>query len=207
MPCYKYPIRAGQLIVDVHRSVDASYEWRSQAAPHRHLPKVGCATFDSNVALVEFCPVTDIESTTFTTTMSSSVKQESKVSFTIRRPTPSSSRATSTGPDSDAAATSPHASAPSFKIPALPRHLTDQGAGSRSGSNSPKPRARTYEERGEESDSSEEERMEDELVTGFDQFGVQRCVFLHFDNAIFSTCSTFPTFILHRTHTRSFLPF
>ncbi|EIM89477.1 uncharacterized protein STEHIDRAFT_118696 [Stereum hirsutum FP-91666 SS1] len=106
--------------------------------------------------------------------MSSTVKQESKVSFTIRRPTPSSSRATSTGPDSDAAATSPHASAPSFKIPALPRHLTDQGAGSRSGSNSPKPRARTYEERGEESDSSEEERMEDELVTGFDQFGVQR---------------------------------
>lgn len=140
-----------------------------------------CATFDSNVALVDHDR---------TTTMSSSVKQESKVSFTIRRPTPSSSRATSTGPDSDAAATPPHAPAPSFKIPALPRHLTDQGAGSRSGSNSPKPRARTYEERGEESDSSDEERTEDELVTGFDQFGVQRCVFLHFGNAIFSTLST-----------------
>lgn len=99
----------------------------------------------------------------------------------IRRPTPSTSRATSTGPDSDAAATPPHASStPVFKIPALPRHLTEDGAGSRSGSNSPKPRARTYDDRGEESDSSEEERTEDELVTGFDQFGVQRCVSLGF---------------------------
>lgn len=131
--------------------------------------------------------------------MSSSVKQESKVFFTIRRPTPSSSRATSTGPDSDAAATPPHASAPSFKIPALPRHLTDQGAGSRSGSNSPKPRARTYEERGEESDSSDEERTEDELVTGFDQFGVQRCVSLHFDNAIFFFFQSFYIYYIHST--------
>lgn len=116
--------------------------------------------------------------------MSSSVEQQSKVSFTIRRPNPSSSRAASTGPGSDAVATPPHAtSAPSFKIPALPRHLTEEGAGSRSGSNSPKSRARTYEDRGEESDSSEEERTEDELVTGFDQFGVQRCVSLSFTSS------------------------
>ncbi|CAL1708369.1 unnamed protein product [Somion occarium] len=89
-----------------------------------------------------------------------------KVSFTIRRPTPVS-RASSTGADSDS----------SFKLPALPRHLTNGAStpGSplaRSAPASPKPsRARTYHER---DSSEEEEEIQDELVTGFDQFGVQR---------------------------------
>lgn len=85
----------------------------------------------------------------------------SKVSFTVRRPSPPS-RTSSSGPDSD------------FKVPALPRHLTASSApGSPLRRESPKPNSRTYEER----DSSDEDGgIEDELVTGFDQFGVQRCV-------------------------------
>lgn len=96
----------------------------------------------------------------------------SKVSFTVRRPTPVS-RASSTGASSDGGS--------SFKVPALPRHLTNDsvpgsplgrhgdGGGSRGGS--PKVKARTYDER---DSSDEDEVIEDELVTGFDQFGVQR---------------------------------
>ncbi|KAJ3477494.1 hypothetical protein NLI96_g10427 [Meripilus lineatus] len=95
-----------------------------------------------------------------------------KLSFTIRRPSPTS-RASSTGADSDSS---------NFKLPALPRHLSSSksnhhengssGASSPLGRSSPKPSARTYHER----DSSDEDdgEGEDELVTGFDQFGVQR---------------------------------
>ncbi|KAH9941764.1 DExH-box splicing factor binding site-domain-containing protein [Epithele typhae] len=80
-----------------------------------------------------------------------------KVSFTVRRPTP-----TSRG-ESDA-------EGPTFKVPALPRHL--------SGSSTPNippgrksPSVRTYSER----DSSDEDSgHEDELVTAFDKFGAQR---------------------------------
>lgn len=96
-----------------------------------------------------------------------------KLSFTIRRPTPTS-RASSTGADSDSS---------NFKLPALPRHLASStshhhtngssGASSPLGRSSPKPSARTYRER---DSSDEDEGVEDELVTGFDQFGVQRCV-------------------------------
>lgn len=85
-----------------------------------------------------------------------------KLSFTIRRPTPVS-RSSSTGADSD------------FKVPALPHHLTNPNSGASSplSRSSPKPNSRTYDER----DSSDEEGAEEiELVTGFDQFGVQRCV-------------------------------
>ncbi|TFY81213.1 hypothetical protein EWM64_g2802 [Hericium alpestre] len=89
----------------------------------------------------------------------------SSVSFTVRRPTPTS-RATSTGADSDES---------SFKVPALPRHLTN---GSKPGSPlarsvppSPKRKTATFY-----SSDEEEEHIQDELVTGFDQFGVQRCV-------------------------------
>ncbi|KAJ8455491.1 hypothetical protein ONZ51_g12438 [Trametes cubensis] len=95
--------------------------------------------------------------------MSSSAGPE-KVSFTIRRPTPAA-RAES---DSDS----------SFKVPSLPRHLsgtsTPNSPLARSTPPSPKRKpARTYAER----DSSDEDsEPEDELVTGFDQFGVQRCV-------------------------------
>ncbi|KAF7799845.1 hypothetical protein EIP86_011087, partial [Pleurotus ostreatoroseus] len=86
-----------------------------------------------------------------------------KLSFTIRRPTPVS-RASSTTGDSD------------FKTPALPRHLSNPNSGANSplSRNSPK---RTYDER---DSSDEDEQAEDELVTGFDQFGVQRCVPLLF---------------------------
>ncbi|KAI9465994.1 DExH-box splicing factor binding site-domain-containing protein [Lactarius psammicola] len=89
-----------------------------------------------------------------------------KVSFTVRRPTPES-RATSAGPDSDD---------PRFKVPALPRHLVnDHSAGNSTPSsplagNSPKRRAP------DSADSSDEDENgpTDELVTGFDRFGVQR---------------------------------
>ncbi|KAH9852206.1 DExH-box splicing factor binding site-domain-containing protein [Lenzites betulinus] len=89
--------------------------------------------------------------------MSSSSSAPAKVSFTVRRPTPVS--------DSDS----------SFKVPTLPRHLsgtsTPNSPLARSTPPSPKHRSRTYTER----DSSDEgSGPEDELVTGFDQFGVQR---------------------------------
>ncbi|KAF8837716.1 hypothetical protein BDN67DRAFT_972567 [Paxillus ammoniavirescens] len=110
----------------------------------------------------------------------------SKVSFTIRRPTPIS-RPSSSGPESDC----------QFKVPALPRHLAS-GGNSVTGSplaGSP----RTYSSREDSDDDSEnglvfpngfglrevvshhtdssdeeDEKVEDELVSGFDQFGVKR---------------------------------
>jgi G-patch domain len=89
----------------------------------------------------------------------------SKVSFTVRRPSPIS-RETSSGPDSD--------SQP-FKIPAIPRHLNGNSSNpgsplARSAAPSPK---RSFIDR---DSSDEDEEVEDELVTGFDRFGVRRCV-------------------------------
>ncbi|KAF8813723.1 hypothetical protein BYT27DRAFT_7083379 [Phlegmacium glaucopus] len=93
----------------------------------------------------------------------------SKVSFTIRRPSPVS-RAASSGPESDAGS--------SFKIPPLPRRILsndDPTLGSplaRSATSSPYP-PRSQEQH--HNDSSDEDNViEDELVTGFDKFGVQR---------------------------------
>lgn len=63
-------------------------------------------------------------------------------------------------------------------MPSLPRYITnDSVPGSplaRSANASPKLKSRTYDER----DSSEEDEddVDEELVTGFDRFGVQRCV-------------------------------
>jgi len=100
------------------------------------------------------------------TTMS--IPTPSQVSFTVRRPTPES-RATSTGPDSVDVR---------FKLPALPRHLAqDHSAnsstpGSPLAGNSPK---RSAPDSPESSDDEYEQRPTDELVTGFDRFGVQRC--------------------------------
>ncbi|PPQ93671.1 hypothetical protein CVT25_012730 [Psilocybe cyanescens] len=95
----------------------------------------------------------------------------SKVSFTIRRPTPVS-RATSSGPDSDAGS--------SFKVPKLPDHIsngepTPLGSPLARSQDSPPPRNLGTEDHTYES-SSESSSNEDELVTGFDKFGVQRCV-------------------------------
>ena len=92
--------------------------------------------------------------------MSSSSTAVNKVSFTIRRPTPAS-RADS---DSDSS---------SFKVPALPRHVSGTSTpNSPLARNSPPP-TRTYSER----DSSDEDSgVEDELVTAFDEFGAKRCV-------------------------------
>ncbi|RDB25168.1 Pre-mRNA-splicing factor spp2 [Hypsizygus marmoreus] len=94
-----------------------------------------------------------------------------KVSFTIRRPTPVS-RAPSSGADSDTA----------YKIPSLPRHITnpsDSAPGSplaRSTASSPGPASshRAIYHSHEQGSSDEEEDVGDELVTGFDRFGVQR---------------------------------
>lgn len=84
----------------------------------------------------------------------------SKVSFTVRRPTPVS-RSES---DSDG----------DFKVPALPRHLVNS-RDSHSGS----PLSRSVTASPQHSDSSDEEdQNQDELIVGFDQFGVQRCVHL-----------------------------
>jgi len=82
----------------------------------------------------------------------------SNVSFTIRRPTPVS-RATSSGPESDPGSL--------FKVPLPPR-------GSplvRSQTSSPPPESHI-----DNNLSDEDSPSEDELVTGFDKFGVQRCV-------------------------------
>ncbi|KAJ8521191.1 hypothetical protein ONZ45_g2098 [Pleurotus djamor] len=95
-----------------------------------------------------------------------------KVSFTVRRPTPVS-RAPSSGPESD--------SGSSFKVPSLPRHLTnlnDSNPGSplaRSTTSSPKPKDKAVVYYNEQDSSDEEDdNIQDELVSGFDQFGVQR---------------------------------
>ncbi|KAJ3749279.1 DExH-box splicing factor binding site-domain-containing protein [Lentinula detonsa] len=84
-----------------------------------------------------------------------------KVSFTIRRPSPTS-RATSSGPESD--------SGSSFKVPALPRHLTNDS----SAPGSPLARSGTSTPYYDNSDSDQDDEAQDELVTGFDNFGVQR---------------------------------
>ncbi|KAJ3890835.1 DExH-box splicing factor binding site-domain-containing protein [Lentinula edodes] len=84
-----------------------------------------------------------------------------KVSFTIRRPSPTS-RAASSGPESD--------SGSSFKVPALPRHLTNDS----SVPGSPLARSGTSSPYYDDSDSDQDNEVQDELVTGFDKFGVQR---------------------------------
>ncbi|THH10806.1 hypothetical protein EW145_g1066, partial [Phellinidium pouzarii] len=95
----------------------------------------------------------------------SSSAAPSKVSFTVRRPTPIS-RQGSSGLDSDQEST--------FKVPALPRHLTQNG---RSTPASPLANGKLKRKVSVENDSSDEEEEDvDEIVTGFDQFGVQRCV-------------------------------
>ncbi|KAF7428519.1 hypothetical protein PC9H_007743 [Pleurotus ostreatus] len=95
-----------------------------------------------------------------------------KVSFTVRRPTPIS-RGDSSGPESD--------SGSSFKVPSLPRHLSSQNDSvpgsplARSATSSPRPKDKPvayYDDK--DSSDEEEEGMQDELVTGFDRFGVQR---------------------------------
>lgn len=93
----------------------------------------------------------------------------SSVSFTVRRPSPVSRG------DSDSEG---------FKVPTLPQRLLSGGGGSAPGSplgnsrnQSPAPRAKPSARSYQERDSSDEEDEEtDELVTGFDQFGVQRWV-------------------------------
>jgi len=91
------------------------------------------------------------------------------VSFTIRRPSPVS-RGGSSGADSDG---------PPFKVPALPKHLRNGGstpgsplAQGESTASSPK---RSYDS---VDSSDEEDGAQDELILGFDKFGVQRCVIL-----------------------------
>ena len=101
----------------------------------------------------------------------------SNVSFTIRRPSPVS-RAASSGPDSDVGS--------SFKIPLLPSRilLNDDSSHStlgsplaRSATSSPLPSRLVQSHVQHQHDSSDEDSaIEDELVTGFDKFGVQRCV-------------------------------
>jgi hypothetical protein len=86
----------------------------------------------------------------------------SNVSFTIRRPTPVS-RATSSGPDSDQGSL--------FKVP-LPPPPTRGSPLVRSQTSSPHP----PESERIDNSSDEDSASEDELVTGFDKFGVQRCV-------------------------------
>lgn len=94
----------------------------------------------------------------------------SKVSFTVRRPTPES-RATSTGPDSDDIR---------FKLPALPRHLAHNNSANNNNSTPGSPLVGSSPKRSApaspNSSDEEDDQPTDELVTGFDRFGVQRCV-------------------------------
>ena len=91
-----------------------------------------------------------------------------KVTFTIRRPTPES-RAPSAGPESDD---------PRFKVPALPRHLINDHSAGNSTPGSPLAGRSPKRSAPDSADSSDEDENgpTDELVTGFDRFGVQRCV-------------------------------
>jgi G-patch domain len=99
----------------------------------------------------------------------------SSVSFTVRRPTPTS-RVTS-GNDSDGSV---------FKVPALPSRL----AGSNNSSNAPSPlsKSRSLNSNGkrpasafdEDSDSGSEDHIVEELVVGFDAMGAQRWVSFDF---------------------------
>lgn len=89
------------------------------------------------------------------------------VSFTVHRPSPIS-RGGSSGAELDEQ---------SFRIPALPKHLRNGGstpgsplAQGDSAASSPK---RSYDSVGS---SDEEDGTQDELISGFDNFGVQRCV-------------------------------
>jgi len=89
------------------------------------------------------------------------------VTFTVRRPSPVS-RGGSSGADSDVS---------SFRVPALPKHLRNGGstpgsplAQGESVASSPK---RPYDS---VDSSDEEDETQDELISGFDKFGVQRCV-------------------------------
>ncbi|KAF9481574.1 hypothetical protein BDN70DRAFT_912208 [Pholiota conissans] len=96
----------------------------------------------------------------------------SNISFTIRRPSPVS-RATSSGADSD--------SAPTFKVPLPPSRKSTPLASPLSRSNAATPRSSQPPSRSRPApedpdyDSSDvESAEEDELVTGFDRFGVER---------------------------------
>ncbi|KAH6914238.1 DExH-box splicing factor binding site-domain-containing protein [Coprinopsis sp. MPI-PUGE-AT-0042] len=90
----------------------------------------------------------------------------SKVSFTVRRPSPVSRTVSSSD------------EATSFRLPAIPKHLSNNGPtplGSplaRSATSSPRPPPETPREAYDSSD--DEGEGQDELVTGFDKFGVQR---------------------------------
>ncbi|KAH7888156.1 DExH-box splicing factor binding site-domain-containing protein [Phlebopus sp. FC_14] len=97
-----------------------------------------------------------------------------KVSFTVRRPTPVS-RPPSSGPESGE----------QFKVPALPRHLASNNGSATGSPLAGSPRTFSSREDSDEdglvlrrddtaSSDEDDEAAEDELVTGFDQFGVQR---------------------------------
>jgi hypothetical protein len=108
------------------------------------------------------------------------MSETTPVSFTVRRPSPPS-RSSSTASEE-----------PTFKVPALPRHLSSTGPAnsplSRSAASSPGPRgqSRTFDER---DSSDDEDEATDELVTGFDQFGVQRCVIIFSGDSAGTTVS------------------
>ena len=102
-----------------------------------------------------------------------------KVSFTIRRPTPIS-RAPSSGVESDG----------NFKAPSLPQRLANPNNSTpgRSTGSSPAPPAPNRTQEDSDSSDADEGGSRDELVTGFDRFGVQRCVvFLIYCSQSFSS--------------------
>lgn len=97
-----------------------------------------------------------------------------KLSFTVRRPTPPQSRGLCPA--------APSENGINFKIPALPRHLSGVSNSSTplgsplSQSAASSPRPQVIRERDYDSSDEEDEGLQDELVSGFDRFGVERCV-------------------------------
>ncbi|KAJ3550938.1 hypothetical protein NMY22_g121 [Coprinellus aureogranulatus] len=112
-----------------------------------------------------------------------------KVSFTIRRPTPPESRGMSPAESSGRG--------PNFKIPALPRHLSNISTDSTplgsplTQSEAPSPQPYLNQDYNS-SDEEEDEELQDQLVTGFDRFGVERCVrFMHLSRSLHNSQKAF----------------
>ncbi|KAG8936181.1 hypothetical protein FRC02_004209 [Tulasnella sp. 418] len=91
-------------------------------------------------------------------------EQSDRLSFKVRRPSPLS-RQSSNGPDSEAGT-------PSFRIPPPPNKSLNLPPTYKGDSSKRRFAGQTFHHNN--SDSDEEDETADELITGFDELGVQR---------------------------------